>query len=43
MVLGLEWLAGLGEIRVDFVELLLKVKVKEEIHVVRGDPTQSRT
>ena len=43
MVLGLEWLASLGEIRAAFRELLLKVKEGEEMHVVREDPALSRT
>ena len=43
MVLGLEWLASLGEIKVDFGELLLKVKEGDGMHVVRKDPALSGT
>lgn len=43
VVLGYEWLEGLGEVKADFKEHVLWVKVKGEEVEIRGDPTLSRT
>lgn len=45
VVLGYEWLEGLGDIQANFREHLLKVKVKVggEIVEIKGDPALSRT
>lgn len=42
IVLRMEWLAGLGEIRANFQELTLKVPTSKGIHVLRGDPALAR-
>jgi hypothetical protein len=42
IVLGMEWLAQLGEIRANFGDLILKVPTQTGVHVLKGDPTLSR-
>jgi hypothetical protein len=42
IVLGMEWLAQLGEVRANFGELILKVPTSSGFHVLQGDPTLSR-
>ncbi|XP_058727193.1 uncharacterized protein LOC131598628 [Vicia villosa] len=42
IVLGMEWLAQLGEIRANFGDLLLKVPTPTGTHIIQGDPTLSR-
>ncbi|XP_019446853.1 PREDICTED: uncharacterized protein LOC109350125 [Lupinus angustifolius] len=43
MVLGLDWLAGLGEVKADFGKLELSVKKGMEWYKIIGDPNLSRT
>ncbi|WVZ02752.1 hypothetical protein V8G54_023558 [Vigna mungo] len=43
IVLGLEWLASLGEVRADFGNLRLSIGKGLQEHVLRGDPTLSRS
>ncbi|XP_019459980.1 PREDICTED: uncharacterized protein LOC109359744 [Lupinus angustifolius] len=43
VVLGLEWLAGLGEVRADFGKLELTLRRGEEVHTIRGDPALTKT
>lgn len=38
VVLGLEWLAGLGEIRANVEELTLKIKVGNQKLTLKGEP-----
>jgi len=42
IVLGMEWLAQLGEFRANFGDLILKVPTSSGFHVLQGDPTLSR-
>jgi hypothetical protein len=42
IVLGMEWLAQLGEIRAKFGDLILKVPTQAGIHVLKGNPMLSR-
>ena len=42
IVLGMEWLAQLGEVRANFGDLILKVPTSSGFHVLQGDPTLSR-
>ncbi|WVZ22534.1 hypothetical protein V8G54_001078 [Vigna mungo] len=43
ILLGLEWLAFLGEVRADFGNLRLSIGKGLQEHVLRGDPTLSRS
>lgn len=43
VVLGYEWLEGLGKIKTDFKEHVLCAKVNGEKVEIRGDPTLSRS
>ncbi|RDX69090.1 hypothetical protein CR513_51836, partial [Mucuna pruriens] len=43
VVLGMEWLRKLGSIKADFEELMMKVKLKREKYVIKGDPSLSIT
>ncbi|WVY91168.1 hypothetical protein V8G54_036682 [Vigna mungo] len=43
IVLGLEWLASLGEVRADFGNLRLSIGKGLQEHVLRGDPILSRS
>lgn len=42
MVLGMEWLSSLGEIRANFRELTLKVPIVGGYHVLKGEPGLAR-
>nr|KYP63840.1 hypothetical protein KK1_018427 [Cajanus cajan] len=41
MILGMEWLRGLGEIKANFDKLTLKVKVGGEVYQIKGDSSLS--
>ncbi|RDX64701.1 Retrovirus-related Pol polyprotein, partial [Mucuna pruriens] len=41
MVLGMEWLRKLGTSKADFEELMIKVKLKGEKYVIKGEPSLS--
>lgn len=43
VVLGYEWLEGLGNIEINFKEHVMRVKVKGEEVELRGDPSLSQT
>ena len=42
MVLGMEWLASLGEIRANFRELTLKIPTTEGSFTLKGEPAMAR-
>ena len=43
VVLGMEWLASLGEIRENFKELTLKIPTTEGSFTLKGEPTMVRS
>ena len=43
MVLGMEWLASLGEIRTNFRELTLKIPTTEGSFTLKGEPAMARS
>ncbi|WVY98439.1 hypothetical protein V8G54_030590 [Vigna mungo] len=43
IVLGLEWLASLGEIKADFGNLRLAIRKGQEEHILVGDPSLSKS
>ena len=43
MVLGMEWLASLGEIRANFRELTLKIPATEGSFTLKGEPARARS
>ncbi|WVZ20256.1 hypothetical protein V8G54_007578 [Vigna mungo] len=43
VILGLEWLASLGEVRADFGNLRLTIGKGNEEHILVGDPTLSKS
>lgn len=43
VVLGMEWLAGLGKIRANFKELTLKVPTATGTQVLKGEPAMARS
>ena len=42
VVLGMEWLASLGEVRANFHELTLKIPVANGYHTLKGDSALTR-
>jgi len=42
VVLGMEWLASLGEIRANFRELTLKIPTTKGSFTLKGEPTMAR-
>ena len=42
IVLGMEWLSSLGEIRANFKELMIKIPLGSSYHVLKGEPELAR-
>jgi len=42
IVLGMEWLSFLGEIRANFKELMIKIPLGNSYHVLKGEPELAR-
>ncbi|XP_017413041.2 uncharacterized protein LOC108324610 [Vigna angularis] len=42
VILGITWLASLGEIKVDWGHLIMKVEVEGKVVEIKGDPTLTR-